>query len=221
MNDTTWSIIILIVIIYFAYLYFTHKSSKKDEQTSTSDNDEAQKSKCDDIDQEIQRRMEKAKQLELDEIVVKLYHELQYYPSWIHNPDSKDWVKTIVDDAKEIEIDEKDKELKDWEAVEITINNRKYIFREKHKLSDLDNNTWYENIELYVGDKKVFAVSASAEDNPYSLIFEPLSIDAFIEGDWIKDIKDIYDRFQKNEKMDEEKEHREHLNKKKKDFGIE
>lgn len=223
MNDTTWSIIILLVIIFFAYQYFMQKSSKNGEQTDAPDNEEDQKTKGDELDLEIQRRVERAKQLKLDDIIVELYHELQYYPSWMHNPDSKDWVKTIVDDAKEIQLDKKKKKesFHDWEAVEVTINNRPLVFKEKHSLSEFDSKTWYEDIELYVGDKKVFAVSASAEDNPYSLIYEPLSICAFIEGDWIKDIKEIYGRLKKHEKMKEEIKRQEQQNKMKKEFGIE
>ena len=164
------------------------------------------------IEDIIARKIEKAKQLKLDEIIVDLYDEIQHYPSWINRPNSQDSVKEIVSEAKYLD--------EDSDQMEIVFRDKKYVFKNKEKISEMDSSSCYGDVEVYSEGKKVFAVTKHAEYNPYACTWKPLSIEAFIEGDWIDDIREMYSLVKKQNESKKAKQYQAELERKKKDFGL-
>ncbi len=162
-----------------------------------------------------EKKKDQAMKSGIPQLVDALYHDsIRYYPSWIrHTP--RDSVPTIVTEAKEV-----DEKQSREECILLMMNGREYKFI--HSTGNHEDSYWGD-LEMFLNEEKVLHVSESLSEKEWGTEYYPNSVDAFIEGAWIKDFEILRDEIKKAEEEQKRKEFENpaDIAKLKKSFGIE
>ena len=138
-------------------------------------------SDADKIKVEVERRKQRAWQLELPTIVTDFYRELaRFYPKWKEShpalvPQSLAGVGQVGEDS-----------------VELTYQGNRYVFAWNEHAIDLPNGdvSFSSTIELLFNDTRVFEVYLQGEFDEYiGTQWRPCDVRAFIEGPWVAGLK--------------------------------
>lgn len=168
------------------------------------------------VKKEVEKRKKIAKDKGLDRLIIDVYNDcLKYYPSWISSEKNKKWVISEVSEAKNIG--------------EKYSNDIKFKFKEKiYKITrgdrwtpEFGDGAWYK-LSLFLNDKKIFEVTEEETNDEYSTYHSPISVDAYINDDWVKDFNDIldYKKIMDNQSSIEFAENPERTRELKEAFGI-
>lgn len=158
------------------------------------------------VKQEAERRKKIAKQKGLDKLLSAVYHDtINHYPAWITNQRNKRWVLPEVVSANKLE---KFKEKKSsLDGVEFVIGNKNYKITEEKRYNNYvrgDDST-YCDIDLYLNDKKIFAISESVHYGEWATDYSPFSVNAYASDEWVEDfikIKEHYEAISKQSQIE-------------------
>lgn len=200
-------LLVFLLIVVYAIVQ-TNKKPDSEKKRVASYKNETER-----IEAEVAERKQRAQELGVDGLITGLYYNnIRYYPSWI----KRGAVCSLVRDA----VDLKDKRVK------LSLKNgRDYIFSFKEHGFTMPDGEWVNSgtLELFHNNKKVLSLDMSLENNRTDSQWYPLDIEAFVEGDWVKDFKELEKRIEteRQEERRREQEDPERLKKLKEDFGIE
>jgi len=131
---------------------------------------------------EVEKRRERARQLGVLELILDLYQDIRCYPSWIKDEQYRSEMYPLL--TKAIELEEESEEGEKGK-VTIVLKGKSYVFNYEENYHD-DKMS----LELYQEDKKVLALSLTL-DNMDKKEYSLSNIEAFREGDWIKDFQGL------------------------------
>jgi len=235
MESETLLYALMLILGAGVFLYFAIKKADKaneENKPSAEKPKQAVKPREEDaasIYEKVAKRQERASDLGVPGMILDFYTKsLQYFPSWIKNPDSSEGIKKLVPEA----ICLSDENNFDDRKLQITLKGEKYKIHYKTKGSFGEGADAYGDLKLYKNEKLVFATSFAEDFNEYGSETTPLEVNAFIEGSWINDFKELKEKYEKysdenlkkftreTSLLDGEKESPESLKKLKKKFGI-
>jgi hypothetical protein len=235
MSDNTWTIIFWLFVIIVGVIWYVNASKNKGNMPEANKQEannqgEAPKSKYDPIYQEIEKKKEKARQLGLPEMMVKLYHDysLKHFPSWITNSSVKE-LQEFIQSAKYV-----GKKGFEDSTIDIVFKNKTFRFKYKEDMvSPPDGDFFYSgDLDLIIDGQKVLSVGMFGHPNEAGGDWSAHDVEAFLEGDWINGFKELYSAVEKWDKDESEKFDRqfhylggkeetdEAVDKLKKDFGM-
>ncbi len=140
------------------------------------------------IYEEVGKRKQRAETLKLRALFEELYfHNIIYYPRWIKH--SRSYVPSIVTSVIELE----------KEAIQIELNGKKYLFCFKeNKFSTPDGEAHRHGLlELSLSNERLLALNAAFDyEREYDPDWSIFGIEAFIEGDWIRDFQELKHRIE-------------------------
>ncbi len=170
------------------------------------------------IKDEIDKRIARAEKLGVRQFMGELFNDLQHYPAWFKNDRG---YTPLITDARDLGKEQRDNE--EWEKWQITLKGKDYVLAfEKHDPPMPDDDTRYHGtFEIYLENKKILALAMSCSFDEYSSDFTPFSIEAFLEGEWVKDFKELYDASRKAHADGMKRLEQDRLDKTKNNFGIE
>lgn len=171
------------------------------------------------IKQLAEKRKKEAEEKKLDDLFSKTYRDcLKYSYAWSKN-DNKEYVHLDMSSIEE----KKENGDRRIDIIEFNIESRHYKITSERKSSYLpDDYSYYYNDELFLNGKKVFAISESEKMEEWGTYYSPISVNAYINEDWVSDFIAIRNHHDKISKEHEIKyaEDPEKTNKLKEDFGI-
>lgn len=171
------------------------------------------------VQKEVERLQKIAKGKGLDKLLSEAYHDSIFaYSSWIKDKRNKKYVHPKVSKAKELDIKKDDKNIK---AVEFLMGDNLYRVEEYSHLGFMSDEH-YVDLTLYLNDKKVFAITETESSNEWTTTYNPISIDVYVNEDWVNDFTLIREHRKATDKQVEidYAESPERIKELKKDFGI-
>ncbi len=163
-----------------------------------------------------EKKSKEAKNKGLDDLVVKVYDETKYFPSWIKR--GRESVPMVVSLSEKIDkVKDSDKE-----GYTLTINDSLYTIQTR-EWQGYSSDDKYVDIEVLENGDKKFEVGCSRTDDEWATYLNPTSVHAYKQGKWEKDFQSLLDEIKKLEKSREVKRltDSEELNKLKKNFDLE
>ena len=153
---------------------------------------------------EVDKRKDRAADLGIEELVSKVYKEIEHYPSWMNDKDHRVEIAPSITSA--IDPGRENRDSKSWKRVKIVLKEKEYIFAFEEHGIDLPDGDYQTHgiLELYTSDKKVAAINMARSDDEYSTEWSPFDTKAFIEGPWIKDFKALRAWIEKKDKRQTE-----------------
>lgn len=188
-----------------------YEESKKEKEINLNNTKENEAHR---VRKEAEKIKEHAMKTGVPQLVSSLYHEkIRYYHSWIKKT-PRDYVPEMVTDSKEVQDKKSGKKY-----ILLTMNGREYKFT--HSEGSYEDINWAD-LEMFLDEKKVLHVNESVSYNEWGIDYRANSVDAFIDGDWVKDFKELDKELKKaeQEREREEFENPDEIAKLKKDFGI-
>jgi hypothetical protein len=175
-------------------------------------------SEADKIFKEVAKRKARAEELGIKELISELYFDaLVYYPHWLKN--GPEYVCSFIKNAVET-IDKKD-----VKRTNIKMKDKDYVFFFKTMSFSTPDGEYHTHgdLDLFLDNKKILGLDTALEAGAYDSTWKAFQINAFIEGDWIKDFTQLQQQIEiENEERERrKKEAPEKIMKLKEDFGIE
>jgi len=147
------------------------------------------------IEQQVERIKERARRLGVEEFMGKFFNDVGHYPAWFKNKNLSPSISSVK------ELDGESREGREWRNVQLTLKNKTYIcaFEEHECLAPVAPEK-HGTFELYLEGKKVLALKMSFDIDEYYSEWRSFGIEAFVEGDWVKDFREYIERCEKETK---------------------
>jgi hypothetical protein len=170
------------------------------------------------VRKEADKIKERAMDSGIPQLISELYHQdIHYYPSWItHTP--RDYVPDSITEATKLK---EGKDNKDCILLKMKGQEYKFIYKENF-LSVHGDDSSFGDLELFANDKKILHINETVYYNEWGVDHKPISVDAFILGEWVNDFKELKNEIQKAEELRKKKvfENPKEIEKLKKNFDI-
>lgn len=155
------------------------------------------------VKQEAEKKQKIAEEKGLDKLLSVAYHDnIEHYPDWITNERNKRWVLPEVISANKL----KKSKRNNISGVEFVIGDKNYKITEENSYNYmLGGDSTYRDINLYLNDKKIFAISESVGSDEWTTNYYPLSVNAYASDEWIEDfikIKEHYEVMSKQSQIE-------------------
>jgi hypothetical protein len=206
---------ILSIVAVLLIIWLINKAHNDDNQ----DNKNVDKK----ILQEVDKKKQRAKDLGLLDLITDIYmNHVKNFPELIRC--NRDYVPSMVKNFIESK--------KRWDHTEIVIelNDKKYTFRFNERNITLPDGKNFKcgDLELFFNNEKCFALYLHCDEFEYygyhSYSWSASEINAFKEGEWIKDFKELKKQIDKqidvDSKIRSEKEQTDKINQLKANFDI-
>jgi hypothetical protein len=149
-----------------------------------------------DTQEQVNKRKEFAKSLNLSEKMLKIYDEVKYYQGWLKtNPDR---ICNVVSDPLS-------KKENEENIVQFHLNQQEYSFRFKETtFSTFKDDKTHALLTLSGGAGTPLVVgNFDVDADQFGMLVKPLDIQAFIPGDWLRDFLELHEQIVMLEKEQE------------------
>ncbi|MDO8511856.1 MAG: hypothetical protein Q7S57_01170 [bacterium] len=227
-----WSVFWSLLIAFFFYAGTDGYNNAKKSNTNNSDDEfplsyfgtnPREGTEAYRIQGEVEKCINIAHQKGAPELISKLYfRDIKYYPSWIAHEGRECVPKIITNATKSRKKSNENK--KEKEVTSIVLNEKNYSF-EFHQSTfvtpDGENNT-NGLLELFREETKILALNCSLEYTDMDSEWSEFGVEAFIDGDWLKDFELLKKEINKQryEKELQKAEDPEKVKQLKNNFGI-
>lgn len=150
--------------------------------------EEGTETEIDEIREEVEYRRRIAEGKGLDRLFLDAYHRsIRYYPVWIRNEREKTYVYPEVASATETITRES---AGDTFVTEFSIKAKRYKITSQRRGNVLTHDVYYV-MELFLNDKKVFAVRERHDVRLKDAHYYTFRIDAYASENWVEDFRNI------------------------------